>query len=145
MSAPTSSPDGEVRAAGAVVWRPAPSSAGVEVLLIHRPKYDDWGWPKGKVEPFDDSDEANAVREVREETGYYGTLGSSLGEIHYRDPRGRPKTVRYWAMELGGGEFTPNSEVDEVAWLTPDDARAQLGYALDREILDRFLGALGPS
>jgi 8-oxo-dGTP pyrophosphatase MutT (NUDIX family) len=129
----------EVRAAGALVWRPAGDERGVELLLIHRPKYDDWGWPKGKAEPGDTDDEANAVREVREETGYHGRLGPALGSIHYLDPRGRPKTVRYWAMELGGGEFTPNREVDQIAWLTPAATRGRLSHTLDREVLDRFL------
>jgi 8-oxo-dGTP diphosphatase len=145
MTIPRDGPTPEVRAAGAVVWRPAPNTASLEVLLVHRPKYDDWGWPKGKAEAFDESDEANAAREVREETGYHGELGRSLGEIHYRDPKGRPKTVRYWAMRLGGGTFTPNAEVDEIAWLGPDAARARLGYPLDREILERFLASTEPS
>jgi 8-oxo-dGTP diphosphatase len=131
----------EVRAAGAVVWRSAPGAAGLEVLLVHRPKYDDWSWPKGKAEAHDESDEANAAREVREETGYHGELGRSLGQVHYRDPKGRPKTVRYWAMRLVGGTFAPNAEVDEVAWLAPDEARARLAYPLDREVLERFLGS----
>jgi 8-oxo-dGTP diphosphatase len=137
--------NGDVRAAGAVVWRPASDGEGIEVLVIHRPKYDDWSWPKGKAEPSDDSDEANATREVFEETGYRGTLGPSLGEVHYVDPRGRPKTVRYWAMELVDGSFAPNSEVDQIAWLRPDQARARLGYPLDRQILGRFLEALEAS
>jgi 8-oxo-dGTP diphosphatase len=142
--------DGVVQAAGGIVWRPtagdgtgdSTSTAGgtssVELLVIHRPRYDDWGWPKGKAEAADVDHEANARREVFEETGFSCALERSLGEVHYI-ARGKPKTVRYWAMTVTDGEFTPNAEVDEVAWLAPEAARERLSYDVDREILDRFL------
>ena len=141
--------DGDlILAAGGVLWRPAGDS--FEILLIHRPRYDDWTLPKGKVEAGDADLAATAQREVWEETGLRGRMGADLGEIHYQ-VKGRPKVVRYWAMELAddgapsiGGStsaFEANAEVDEVAWLPPDEARARLVYLPDAEIVDRFLAS----
>src|SRR5690606_15557711 len=106
--------DGRVRAAGGVVWRPAGS--GIEVLVCHRPHRHDWTFPKGKLEAGE-SFEAAARREVAEETGFVCALGADLGSVHYTDHRGRPKVVRWWAMQVESGSFTPNGEVDEVRWL----------------------------
>ncbi|AYY12111.1 NUDIX hydrolase [Actinobacteria bacterium YIM 96077] len=136
------------RAAGGVVWRHASNNdAGVEIIVVHRPKYDDWSLPKGKLDP-DETWEAAAVREVWEETGLYVDVGRFLGQVdyvprtagaHVGESTPRPKVVRYWAMTFVGGEFTPNSEVDEVRWLRPDDVLALLTHALDRDVVQRFL------
>jgi 8-oxo-dGTP pyrophosphatase MutT (NUDIX family) len=125
-----------VLAAGGVVWR-----AGVgrepEVLLVHRPKYDDWTLPKGKLDAGEGSEEA-ALREVEEETGLRCALGEELASTEYADRYGRPKRVRYWAMEVDDGQFQPNHEVDEVRWLPVPSARQALTYDRDREVLDSF-------
>jgi 8-oxo-dGTP diphosphatase len=125
--------DEVVRAAGAVVRRAGPS--GVEVLLVHRPRYDDWTFPKGKAEAGE-SDEETAAREVEEETGLRGTLGAELPSSHYRDSRGRDKVVRYWTMRPEDGAFEPHREVDEVRWVPVEEAATQLSYDRDREILE---------
>jgi 8-oxo-(d)GTP phosphatase len=124
-----------VRAAGAVVRRLGP--AGTEVLLVHRPRYDDWTFPKGKALDGE-SDEETAAREVQEETGLRGTLGSELPTASYRDNRGRDKLVRYWTMRPESGEFVPGSEVDEVRWLPESQAAAVLTYDRDRAVLRRI-------
>ncbi|MBA2752020.1 MAG: NUDIX hydrolase [Actinobacteria bacterium] len=124
-----------VRAAGGVVWRRQEGGTGViELLLVHRPKYDDWSLPKGKNEPGE-SDEACALREVREETGLACELGPHLGDIFYTDQRGRPKAVRFWAMRPAGGEFAPNDEVDEVKWLPVPDALNAVSRRQDGEVI----------
>ncbi|HET9442656.1 MAG TPA: NUDIX hydrolase [Acidimicrobiales bacterium] len=129
---------GEVRAAGGVVWRPAAGSEGeVEVLLVHRPKYDDWTLPKGKAEEGEPDEEA-ALREVVEETGLRCRLGDELPSVRYVDHLGRPKVVRFWVMEVAAGEFVPTAEVDAVAWCRPGPARALLSYARDGDVLDAF-------
>jgi 8-oxo-dGTP diphosphatase len=127
--------DAEVLAAGGVLVRDGP--AGREVAVIHRPKYDDWTLPKGKLDPGEGFEQA-ALREVEEETGMRCTLGDYLGDRSYRDRRGRRKLVRYWAMSVDGGEFAPNREVDELRWLRPDDALELLSYDLDRELIGRL-------
>ena len=106
---------------------------GAEVLLVHRPRYDDWTYPKGKVGPGE-SDEDAALREVEEETGFRCALESELSSTSYVDARGRPKLVRYWVMRVVGGEFVANDEVDQIEWLTPDVARVRLSYERDREL-----------
>ena len=120
-------------AAGGVVWRRA-GAGGVEVLLVHRPKYDDWSLPKGKLDEGEAAPDA-ALREVAEETGLRCVLGDELPFSTYRDRQGRPKIVRYWTMQPVGGRFEANAEVDEVRWLTIDEALAVLSYADDRELL----------
>lgn len=126
--------DDTVRAAGGVVRRRGPGGI-TEVLLVHRPKYDDWSFPKGKLVDGEDGPDA-AVREVTEETGLSVSLGEELPSTSYRDPNGRPKVVRYWAMSALGGEFRRNKEVDETRWLPVDDARHLLSYEHDRKLLD---------
>jgi 8-oxo-dGTP diphosphatase len=127
----------EVHAAGGVVARPAAGNR-IEVLLVHRPKYDDWTFPKGKVDPGE-TDEDAAIREVREETGFECTLGDEIATVHYVDAKGRSKQVRYWMMTVAGGaENTPNSEVDDLVWLTPADASTLLTYAHDQELARRL-------
>ena len=131
----------EVRAAGGVVYRDDGDGA-VAVLLVHRPRYDDWTLPKGKLQPGE-SDEAAALREVEEETGLRCELGDELPWSRYRDKSGRPKVVRYWAMRPLGGEFHPHDEVDDILWLPLDAAGGALSYPRDREILHAFADRLG--
>lgn len=126
-----------VRAAGGVVWRTGPSGE-VEVLVVHRPKYDDWSLPKGKRESGE-SDEDCALREVEEESGYRCSLGPALGDTSYIDRKGRPKTVRWWVMTVLGGGFSPNDEVDWLDWLTPLGAKQRLSYDRDCVVVDDFL------
>jgi 8-oxo-dGTP diphosphatase len=123
----------QVLAAGGVVWRRRDGDA--EVLLVHRPKYDDWTFPKGKLDRGESFEDA-AAREVEEETGLRCQLGAELPSTEYEDNRGRPKLVRYWAMEACNGEFHPTEEVDEVRWLPPTEARRALSYDHDRDVLD---------
>ena len=132
--------DEPIQAAGGVVWRR--QGDGVELLLIHRPRYDDWTLPKGKADSGDADAAATAVREVWEETGLRCDLGAELGQISY-EVKGRPKVVRYWAMQVeeeqGQSSFVPNAEVDRVAWLAPEEAKALLVYLPDAQVVDRFL------
>jgi 8-oxo-dGTP pyrophosphatase MutT (NUDIX family) len=128
----------EVRAAGGLVWR-MDGGGKVEVLLVHRPGYDDWTFPKGKVDPDDVDDEHTALREVAEECGLRCTLGRELPGTDYTDRRGRTKHVRYWEMRPLAGSFAPNDEVDEVRWLSPSEARSQLTYAHDNDVLAAFV------
>jgi 8-oxo-dGTP pyrophosphatase MutT (NUDIX family) len=107
------------------------------VLLVHRPKYDDWSFPKGKTEPGE-SDEDCALREVEEETGLRCELERELPSTRYRDARGRRKVVRYWAMRRVSGEFRPHEEVDEIRWLAPEEAAGQLTWQRDLEVLRAF-------
>ncbi len=123
-----------VRAGGGVVWRRG-EDGSLEVLLVHRPKYDDWSLPKGKADS-DESDEECALREVEEETGLSCELGSYLGDISYVDQHGRPKVARYWAMRRRSGAFSPTKEVDEIKWLTVPDALATLSRRQDGEMVE---------
>jgi 8-oxo-dGTP diphosphatase len=123
-----------IEAAGGVVWRRS-TKRGLEVLLIHRDRYDDWTFPKGKLDA-DETHRHAALREVEEETGLRCTLGDELPEVRYEDRKGRPKRVRYWTMQPTGGSFEPNDEVDEVRWLDLDAAAATLTYAHDLVVLD---------
>lgn len=104
-----------VQAAGCVLWRRSPVTGTLEVCLVHRPKYDDWSWPKGKLKRGEDA-LAGALREVAEETGHSAVTAAELPSAHYL-ANGRPKRVRYWAAEALSGTFTPNDEVDRVLWL----------------------------
>src|SRR4051812_18393290 len=128
-----------VRAAGAVLVRDG------RIALVHRPRYDDWSLPKGKLEYGEDDLEA-AHREVLEETGMRGAVRSDLGTIAYQVSKGGrtlPKTVRYYLMDDEGGTFEPHHEVDELRWLPPAEARDLLSYDRDRVVLDRALAELG--
>jgi 8-oxo-dGTP diphosphatase len=136
---------GEVAAAGGLVTRPAvgtTDTSGIEVALVHRPKYDDWTFPKGKLDPGETDEEA-ATREVREETGLECALGEEFATVRYVDSKGRPKRVRYWLMTVAGGDpdtnaAIPNAEVDELRWLAPDDASTLLTYAHDQALARRL-------
>ena len=132
MSDDTSAP-GVVQAAGGVLWRRSPEGE-LEVLLVHRPKYDDWSFPKGKLASGEDHRTA-AVREVGEETGLDCSIGPELASSEYVDSQGRPKVVRYWAMEPLRGEFRPNREVDEARWVRVSDAPRRLSYGRDEAVL----------
>src|SRR5919106_1615180 len=126
----------EIRAGGGIVWRTGKNGV-VEIALVHRPKYDDWTLPKGKPLPGE-TEEETAAREVEEETGMRCVMERPIGRIHYVDRRGRPKTVRYWLMRPISGSFTPSDEVDELRWLSLDQAEAILSYEHDRWLLQRF-------
>ena len=113
-----------------------------EVAVVHRPRYDDWSLPKGKLRPGEDW-EAAALREVEEETGFRCELGEELESASYLDRKGRRKLVRYWLMPVQGGGFAPNDEVDELRWLNPSDALATLSYEHDRRLVGELAGAGG--
>lgn len=131
---------GTVLAAGCVLWRRAPGGGGVEVCLVHRPRYDDWSFPKGKLKRGE-ALLAAALREVLEETGHHCAPGVRLPTARYLVD-GRPKEVAYWAAEATGGAFEANDEVDRLLWLTPEAARVRLTQPRDREQLTALLDAL---
>jgi len=124
----------EVKAAGGVVI----GDDGL-VVLVHRPRYDDWAFPKGKLDKGESWEDA-ALREVEEETGLRCRLGVELSPTSYRDPKGRAKVVRYWRMEPLGGEFVPSDEVDELRWVSTADATELLSYDHDRALLREVVG-----
>ena len=126
-------PERTVLAAGGVVHR-VRKDGEREILIVHRPRYDDWSLPKGKLEPGEMESEA-ALREVFEETGFDTALGPEMGAISYLDQQGRHKVVRYWAMTLRGGEFLANDEVDEAEWHPVTEAAARLSYDRDRALV----------
>ena len=124
----------EVQAAGGAVLR-ARDGGGVELCVVHRPRYGDWSLPKGKLERGESFEEA-AVREVLEETGLRCRLRQELEEVRYPDRKGRPKLVRYWLMDVAEDTgFVPNDEVDEVRWLEFPAAANLLSYEHDRELV----------
>jgi 8-oxo-dGTP diphosphatase len=124
-----------VLAAGGIVRRRTEDGCDWEIALVHRPRYDDWSFPKGKLLP-DEPAATGALREVEEETGLRCRLGRELAPIHYVDHRGRPKEVRYWVMEPAHDDgFTVDDEVDELRWCTTADASALLSYERDRVLL----------
>lgn len=131
--------DRVVHAAGAVLWRTA--GGALEVAVIHRPRYDDWSLPKGKVDPGE-CEPVTAVREILEETGHRARLGRRLGVVGYPIAQGTKK-VRYWAAQSldGPADFVPNHEVDRLAWLPATEAMKILEYPQDRKILRRFAKA----
>ena len=120
----------EIRAAGGVVVRDG------EVLLVHRPRYDDWSLPKGKLDDGETFEEA-ALREVLEETGYTCVLGPWLGSTHY-ESRGGSKEVRWFLMEARGDPVPHDDEVDDLRWVTPAEALEVLSYERDRELVRRL-------
>lgn len=127
---------GEILAAGAVLWRPA--GRGAQIALIHRPKYDDWGFAKGKLTQ-DEHVLLAAVREVEEETGLRVTLGRNLPPVSYFVD-GLPKRVHYWAalVDQASAAFVPNSEVDELEWVPASEAGRRLTYSHDVQLLKAF-------
>jgi 8-oxo-dGTP pyrophosphatase MutT (NUDIX family) len=130
---------GPVQAAGGVVTRPGPGgdAAGpLEYLVVHRPRYDDWSLPKGKLEPGESFEDA-ARREIEEETGVRVELGAALPASEYVDRHGRPKVVHYWRMTpIGAAAWHPGDEVDETRWITAAEAATLLSYEHDRRLIE---------
>lgn len=123
-----------VRAAGGLVCR-SREDGGIEVVVVHRPAYDDWTFPKGKLQKGEIEEEA-ALREVEEETGLRCSLERELATIGYRDGHGRPKTARYWVMAPVAGVLRPANEVDDARWVRPSEAAGLLTYSRDIALLD---------
>jgi 8-oxo-dGTP pyrophosphatase MutT (NUDIX family) len=120
----------EVKASGGVVWRRGED--GVEIVIVHRPRYDDWSLPKGKLDKGETWERA-ALRE-----------GEELEPTSYEDRKGRAKVVRYWRMEpKKDTKFKPNDEVDEIRWLSPEDAQAAVSYPHDAELVREAAGRIG--
>ncbi len=129
----------QVRAAGGIVVKT--TKKGPKVLLVHRPNYDDWSFPKGKLDDGETFKEA-ALREVEEETGFVCTpLKPRLPELRYTDNRGRTKEVRYWLMVAESGEFVANDEVDRIAWLRWNKVTDRLSYGKDRRLFERLIAS----
>lgn len=122
-----------IHAAGGVVWRRG--ATGVGIAIVHRPRYDDWSLPKGKLEPGERPLDA-AVREIDEELGSQVAVSRRLGHIRYDVEAGR-KQVHFWLMRHRDGEFRGDHEVDDARWLPLPEARAALSYDIEREVLDR--------
>jgi 8-oxo-dGTP diphosphatase len=139
----------QVLAAGGLVWRATvvadeagSTRPGVEIVIVHRDRYDDWSFPKGKLEPGESFEDA-ALREVAEETGLHCELGAELPSTEYLDAKGRRKLVRYWAMRVVGTEpWAPNREIDDRRWVTLGEAGRLLTYAHDQALLERLRGEL---
>jgi len=136
----TTSKDGKsgepVLAAGAVLWQPDPDTGDPRIAVVHRPRYDDWSLPKGKVDPGE-TEPVAAVREIFEETGQRAHLGRRLGVVGYPIPDGT-KIVHYWVARGHGGEFVPGDEVDQLVWLPAPEASERLTYRTDRKMVTRF-------
>lgn len=121
-----------IEAAGGLMVRDG--ADGPELALVHRPRYDDWSLPKGKLEPGESFEDA-ARREIEEETGFSCELGDELEPSSYLDHKGRPKLVRWFAMTPTAGEFAANDEVDELRWLDPEAALDLVDYEHDRRLI----------
>ncbi len=118
---------GIVQAAGGII-----ANDDGEFLVIHRPKYDDWSFPKGKLDNGEELADC-ALREVLEETGFLCQLGDRIGTVSYTDRKGRSKEVHYWRMDVVEGSFEPNEEVDQIVWLTVPNVTNRLSYEHDQE------------
>lgn len=124
-----------VIAAGGVIW--SGTTTEPKILLIHRPKYDDWSLPKGKQESGENLF-TTAVREIQEETGYKVKLTAYLGTVTYPLKNRKKKLIHYWSTEIVSGEFKINSEVDQIAWLPLTQANKKITNKTDKKILERF-------
>lgn len=131
----------EVYAAGGVLIRPG--AEGLEIAIVHRPRYDDWSFPKGKADTGE-SAEQTALREVREETGFDCDMGVELPSVVYTDHKGRSKIVRYWSMTVRRGEFLTNDEVDRLDWVDAIEAGERLTYDHDVDVLSALLAIGDP-
>jgi 8-oxo-dGTP diphosphatase len=132
-----------IRAAGGVVTRAGDD--GLQFLVVHRPRYDDWSLPKGKLDPGESFGDA-AVREIAEETGVVVRLGEALPDHQYVDRHGRPKIVHYWQMTpVGATDWAPNDEVDETRWITAAEAATLLSYENDRRLVAQVAARSGGS
>jgi 8-oxo-dGTP pyrophosphatase MutT (NUDIX family) len=126
-----------VRAAGGVILRDR------AVCVIHRPDYEDWSLPKGQLEAGETHEQA-ALREVHKETGLHCMLGAELSSQEYTDRRGRPKTVRWWAMVVIADDgLKPSHEVDALSWVGVEEAERMLDFEHDRELVREALAAVG--
>ena len=130
-----------VVAAGALLWRV--EKGELKIAIIHRSRYNDWSWPKGKLDKGETIAQA-AVREIREETGLKISLGVHLAEINYQLPSGVNKEVHYWAAQvsdkaLANSKFKPSEEVAKVDWKTPAQARKLLSYEFDYVPLNNLI------
>jgi 8-oxo-dGTP diphosphatase len=130
----------EVRAAGGIPWRQEGDE--LEVLVIHRPRYGDWTFPKGKLDPGETWEQA-AVREVWEETAIVAVLDVEIAGTEYRDRHGCRKQVRYWSMPVAADAgFEASDEVSERRWVSVADAVRRLTYDHDRVVLDSLVQLL---
>jgi 8-oxo-dGTP diphosphatase len=127
-----------VQAAGGLVVRR--QNQRLEIAIVHRPVQHDWSFPKGKLEAGE-TFEIAALREVREETGMTCDLLRFIGHTEYVDRKGRPKAVAYWIMAAEDGSFSPNDEVDELRWLSLDEATRLLSYPRDQELVAVLMAA----
>jgi 8-oxo-dGTP diphosphatase len=130
-----------VTAAGGVLHRPSPR--GLQIVLVHRPRYDDWSLPKGKTEAGE-SAEDTARREVLEETGYVVTLGVEVGSINYEVKPRHPKSVRYWLVDIVSGAFAPSDEVDVLEWVGLSEALTRVTHQGERQMISRAFDLLMP-
>ena len=132
-----------IRAAGALLWREI-AAGEIEIALVHRPRYDDWSLPKGKIDE-NETALACAYREVFEETGIKARFTRQLGSVEYED-NGAQKRVKYWvAQALGTSDFVANEEVDQLRWLKPTDSIELATHQSDKEMIERFLEIEGPT
>jgi 8-oxo-dGTP diphosphatase len=132
-----------IRAAGALLWREI-AAGEIEIALVHRPRYDDWSLPKGKIDE-NETALACAYREVFEETGIKARFTRQLGAVEYED-NGAQKRVKYWvAQALGASDFVANEEVDQLRWLNPTDSIELATHQSDKEMIERFLEIEGPT
>ena len=138
MTAELPPPTDVVQAAGGLVVRRR--GGNLEIAVVHRPVHRDWSFPKGKLEPGETFEQA-ARREVLEETGMTCRLVRFIGHTEYVDRKGRPKAVAYWVMAPEAGSFRPNGEVDELRWVTLEDATRLLTYPRDIELVVVLMAA----
>ncbi|HEX3334186.1 MAG TPA: NUDIX hydrolase [Acidimicrobiales bacterium] len=138
MTAELPSPTDVIQAAGGLVVRRR--GGALEIAVVHRPVHEDWSFPKGKLEPGE-TFELAARREVHEETGMLCRLIRFIGHTEYVDRKGRPKAVAYWVMAAQSGSFQPNAEVDELLWVTLEEAPRLLTYPRDAELVAVLMAA----